>query len=239
MSSFCGGGVAPYISERRRLVEPRLDARHAHGLEQADGADAGGVGGVLGLVERHPHVRLRGEVVDLVGVDLGEQRDQAGAVAEVAVVQEELRARVVRVDVEVVDPRGVEGRGAADQPVHLVALRQQQLGEVGAVLAGDAGDECALGQGLLRSCGARWIQRDVDAVCDAIVGGDEPRQHFGESVDRGLFIEHGLSVQAAVRAEMLGTGRGRPRARSRRRAALRGRRRARRPRHPRRGFLRR
>jgi hypothetical protein len=37
---------------------------------------------------------------------------------------------------------GVEGGSAADDAVHLVTLRQQQLGEVGTVLTGDAGDEC-------------------------------------------------------------------------------------------------
>ena len=48
----------------------------------------GDVARVLGLVEAHAHVRLGGEVVDLVGLDLVEQRDQAGAVGEVGVVQE-------------------------------------------------------------------------------------------------------------------------------------------------------
>ena len=37
---------------------------------------AGGVGGVFGFVERHPHVGLGGEIVDLVGLDFGEQRHQ-------------------------------------------------------------------------------------------------------------------------------------------------------------------
>ena len=128
----------------RRLVEAALHAGQADRLEQAHGADAGGVTGVLGLVEADPHVRLRGEVVDLVGVDLVQQRDQAGAVGEVAVVQEELGLRVVRVLVEVVDPGRVERRGPTDQPVDLVPLAQQQLGQVGPVLPGDSGDECAL-----------------------------------------------------------------------------------------------
>jgi hypothetical protein len=47
----------------------------------------------------------------------------------------------VRILVEVVDAVGVEQRAAALDAVHLVALVEQELGEVGAVLAGDAGDE--------------------------------------------------------------------------------------------------
>jgi hypothetical protein len=38
-------------------------------------------------------------------------------------------------------PLGVEQRGAALDAVHLVALFQQELGQIGAVLAGDAGDQ--------------------------------------------------------------------------------------------------
>ena len=47
----------------------------------------------------------------------------------------------MRILEEVVDAPGVERRRAANDPVHLVALVEQELGEVGAVLAGDAGDE--------------------------------------------------------------------------------------------------
>jgi hypothetical protein len=54
-------------------------------------------------------------------------------------VEEEPRLRLVRVAIEMVDPARVERAGAADQPVDLVALLQEQLGEVGAVLAGDPG----------------------------------------------------------------------------------------------------
>ena len=52
---------------------------------------------------------------------------------------------LVRILVEVVDAVGVEERRAALDAVHLVALVEQELGEVGAVLAGDAGDQCDLG----------------------------------------------------------------------------------------------
>ena len=87
---------------------------------------------------------LRGQVVDLVGLHLLDDADQAGAVGQVAVVQDEAPVVDVRVLVEVVDAVGVEQRGAALDAVDLVALVEQELGEVGAVLAGDAGDEGGL-----------------------------------------------------------------------------------------------
>ena len=62
-------------------------------------------------------------------------------VAQVAVHQPQPHVRLVRILVEVVDAAGVERRAAADDAPHLVALFQQQLGQVRAVLAGDAGDQ--------------------------------------------------------------------------------------------------
>jgi len=84
-------------------------------------------------------VALGAQVVDLVGFDPVKVPDEAGAVGQVRVVEEEPRLRLVRIAIEMVDPARVERAGAADQPVDLVALLQEQLGEVGAVLAGDPG----------------------------------------------------------------------------------------------------
>ena len=62
-------------------------------------------------------MRLRRKVVHLVGLDSAEQSDQAGTVGQVTVVQEQPRTRFVRVDIKVIDPRGVERRRPADQSV--------------------------------------------------------------------------------------------------------------------------
>ena len=42
---------------------------------------------------------------------------------------------------QVLDPIELLGRGPPDHPVDLIAPIEQQLGKVGAVLAGDAGDQ--------------------------------------------------------------------------------------------------
>ena len=70
-----------------------------------------------------------------------QQRHQARAIGQVAVVQEESRIRIMRIQIEVIDARGVEGRRAPDQAVDDVALVEQLLGQIGAVLAGDTRDE--------------------------------------------------------------------------------------------------
>ena len=63
---------------------------------------------------------------------------------------------------QVIDPAAVDGRCAAHESVHLVALVEQQLREVGAVLSGDPGDECTLRHG--GTVSSRLMHLVVDAV---------------------------------------------------------------------------
>lgn len=131
----------------RGLIEAGLlfQTQDADRFQDAQRADAVGVGGVFRLFEAHCHVRLGSEVVDLVRLHLLDDAHQRGRVGQVTVVQDELAVIDVRVFVQVVDAVGIEERSAALDAVHLVTLLEQEFSEVGAVLAGDAGDECDLG----------------------------------------------------------------------------------------------
>jgi len=79
-------------------------------------------------------VALRGEVVYLAGLDRLQRPGQAVLVDEVAVVQREAVA-------DMVDAPRVERAAAADEAVDLVSLLQEQLGQIAAVLPGDARDQ--------------------------------------------------------------------------------------------------
>ena len=127
----------------RSLVKTALflQAQDAHGLQNAQRPQRVRVGGVFGLLETHRHMRLGGEIVDFVGQHLLDDAGQAGAVRHIAVVQDESPGRLMRVLVQVVDTVGVEKRCAPLHAMNLVALGQQKLGEVGAVLAGHAGNQ--------------------------------------------------------------------------------------------------
>ena len=85
---------------------------------------------------------LCGEVVELVRADLLDQASQRGGVEQVAIVQLEADALDVWIHVEVLDTPGVEAGRPTDEPVDVIAARQQLFGEVGAVLSGDPGDQC-------------------------------------------------------------------------------------------------
>ena len=54
-------------------------------------------------------------------------------------MQEQVDPALVRVLVQVVDPARIERARLADQAVHLIALFEQQLGQVRPVLPGDPG----------------------------------------------------------------------------------------------------
>lgn len=80
-----------------------MQASEAYCLEQANGADAGGVAGVLGFVEADAHMGLSTQVVYLIRLDFGEQSDQSRSVTQVAVVQKQLGVLVVWILVQVID----------------------------------------------------------------------------------------------------------------------------------------
>jgi hypothetical protein len=110
------------------------------------------------------------------------------------------RSGLVRILVQVVDAVGVEQRGAPLDAVHLVALVEQELGQIGAVLAGDAGDP-ELGE---EHRGLQGVQTAVDAELDVVVAPllpvvAQPAQPRGERIVVG---EAGPAV--AVTAERLG-----------------------------------
>ena len=61
------------------------------------------------------------------------------AVRQVAVVKEQPRPLLVRVDIEMVDSGGIKGTGAADETVYFIVFTQQQFCQIRAVLTGNAG----------------------------------------------------------------------------------------------------
>ena len=85
---------------------------------------------------------LSAKVIDFVRLYLLNDPYKVSAIREVPIVQDEARRRLVWILVDVIDALGIEARCPAFDAVDLVALFQEEFGEVGAVLAGDAGNEC-------------------------------------------------------------------------------------------------
>src|SRR5690606_23923792 len=73
--------------------------------------------------------------------------DEVGRVGHVAVVEDEPLVLLMRVLVEVLDAPGVERGRAALDAVDDIALVEQQLAQIGPVLARDPGDQCDFAHG--------------------------------------------------------------------------------------------
>ena len=92
------------------------------------------------------------EIVNLIGLYLLNDPLKVAAIAQVAIVQRQgwrltLVTKLMRILIKVIDSCGVEATGAALDAMHGIALPQQQLCKVAAILAGDACD-----QGLFFGC---------------------------------------------------------------------------------------
>ena len=80
---------------------------------------------------------LCSQIVDFIGLDLAHQTDQAGGIGQIAVVQGDR----ILLD-QMVDTSGVGDGSTADNAVDLVALLQQKLCQIRAILTGDASNQC-------------------------------------------------------------------------------------------------
>ncbi len=80
-------------------------------------------------------------MINFVRLQIIKQLHQINGVGQVTVMQEQTDPVDVRVGVEMIDARSVKRARAPDDPVDFVAFLEQQIGQVAAVLAGDARDE--------------------------------------------------------------------------------------------------
>src|ERR1700740_3377327 len=87
---------------------------------------------------------LRGQVVNLVRRDQFDNTPQTGAVSKVAIVELQALMTAVEAAAQMVYTSGGEAGGAAHDSVNVVALGEQQVGQIRAVLSGHAGNQRSL-----------------------------------------------------------------------------------------------
>jgi hypothetical protein len=114
-----------------------VKAKNPDRLQNAQCAGGIGIGRVFGRLKAHLHVALRGQIVNLVRLHRLNDADQIRGVRHVSVMNLKMRAGNVRVLVHMVDARRIERRRAALDAVHNIALAQQELRQIGAVLSGN------------------------------------------------------------------------------------------------------
>ena len=128
---------------RRGLIESNtlFHAEDADRLQQPQRAERVGVGGIFRRFEAYLDMALGGEIVDFRRLRFLDQPDEVGGIGHVAVVQKKFDAFDMRVLIQVVDALGVERGRAPLHAMHDIALAEQKLGQIGAILTGHAGDQ--------------------------------------------------------------------------------------------------
>ena len=124
----------------RGLVEADAGAEGADRVENGGDADRVDLAGVDRLLERGPDIALPGEIVDLVDA---RALDHAPDIAELQELEiDELDVAAMPSSSQAAEIGGCDVAHRADNGM---ALLQQELRQIGAVLPVDAGDERPLG----------------------------------------------------------------------------------------------
>ena len=108
-----------------------LQVAGTHGLEHAEHTGGIDIGRELGRVEADLHVALGRKIIYLIGLHLVHYLDYRHGVAQVGIVQVE-----VGLTLQMRNALPEVYTGAADDAVHLVALLQKELTQIGTVLSG-------------------------------------------------------------------------------------------------------
>jgi len=91
-------------------------------------------------------VTLRRQVVDFVGLDFLDDPNQVGRIRQISIVQLEADVFFVRILVKMINAIGVERGCTAFDAMHAIPLIEQELGQIGTVLPGNARDQRRLRQ---------------------------------------------------------------------------------------------
>jgi hypothetical protein len=88
-------------------------------------------------------VRLRRQIVDFVRPNCLHELIERRAIGQVAINEIQPHVFFVRILIDVVDAPRIERRRSPDHAVDFVALREEQLGQIRAILARNAGHQRA------------------------------------------------------------------------------------------------
>src|SRR5580700_11313621 len=86
---------------------------------------------------------LRREVVQLIRCKAVNEIQYPLGAGEIAVMQEEPRARLIRMLINEVDAPGIECARPADDPMDFVPFGKQEFREIRAVWSGNSRNQCA------------------------------------------------------------------------------------------------
>src|SRR5690606_8013987 len=106
-------------------------SQRAHGID---------IGRVLRRLKAYGYVRLGTEIVDLVRLNFLDDPGQVRGIRQVTVMKDEILVIRVRILIDMVNALRIEQRCATFDAMDLITLFQEELGEIGTILASNAGN---------------------------------------------------------------------------------------------------
>src|SRR5437588_735776 len=152
-----GGRSASEHLTARCLIEPRVDAAPAQRFKDTRCPQPRHISCVLRHIEAHLDMALRAKVVNFIRSHVIDQAHQLFKVCKITIVSHQPPVGLMRILIHVVNPLRIKRRCSPNETMNLVALRQQQLREVRAILTGQTGDDGALHSSELRHDRSRLL----------------------------------------------------------------------------------
>src|SRR5665213_35863 len=106
----------------RSLIKAAGHARLTNRFQQSDGAGCSNVRGIFRDVEADADMTLRGQIINLVRLNLSDQARQSAGICQVAIMQMQAAFVRMRVFVNRIQPPRIESARAADDSMHLVSF---------------------------------------------------------------------------------------------------------------------
>src|SRR5258708_6998812 len=84
---------------------------------------------------------LRPEIVNFIGLDLVHKMTEAGCICQVAEVKMESSLSLMGIRIDMIQTVRIKSGCPADDPMHLIAFCEKELGQVRSILPRDSGNQ--------------------------------------------------------------------------------------------------
>src|SRR5205085_2338651 len=107
-------------------------------LKEPQRANGGHLAGRFRDFKTQADMALAGQVIYLVRDDLHQSPPQSRRIIQVRVMQKEPLPHNLRVTIKVIDAGTAQTASSANDPMHVIALIEEQFSQVGSILAGNS-----------------------------------------------------------------------------------------------------
>lgn len=117
------------------------ESQHPHGFKDAQGTQSITIGRIFRSLKTHGYMALSAQIINFIRLHLLNNSNQVCAICEIAIMKGQSLILLMRILIKMINAAGVETTGTPLDAMHGISLLQQQLGQIGTILACDTGNE--------------------------------------------------------------------------------------------------